>query len=147
MAQPGTTVTFHNVLTNRGTLAETFNILLGAGTFPAGTPLRLYGPDGTTPLADTNGDGIPDVGALAPGQSVRIVVKADLPATLVPGEYSVQKTAQAARSPSRRATASDVVAAVEYALPHRAHAGQPVAECLRPARHLHPLPREPRQLR
>ena len=111
-AQPGTTVTFNNLLTNRGTLAETFNIVLGTSTFPAGTSIRLYGPDGTTPLADTNGDGIPDVGIVAPGQSVRIVVKAVLPATLVPGEYSVQKTARSARAATLSATASDVVEAV-----------------------------------
>ena len=112
VAQPGTTVAFNNVLTNLGTLPETFNILLGASTFPAGTPFRLYGPDGTTPLADTNGDGVPDVGVVAPARACRIVVKADLPATLVPGEYAVQKIAQAARSPSRRASANDVVASV-----------------------------------
>lgn len=112
VAQPGTTVAFNNVLTNLGTVTETFNIALGASTFPPGTPMRLYGADGTTPLADTNGDGLPDAGALAPGQSTRIVLKADLPATLVPGEYTAQKVAQAARSPSRRATANDVVASV-----------------------------------
>ncbi|MBL0140673.1 MAG: DUF11 domain-containing protein [Betaproteobacteria bacterium] len=112
VAQPGTTVAFNNLLTNLGSEAETFNIVIGTGTFPAGTPMRLYGPDGTTPLADTNGDGLPDVGVVAPGQSVRIVLKADLPATLVPGEYTVQKVAQSARAPSRRATANDVVASV-----------------------------------
>jgi uncharacterized repeat protein (TIGR01451 family) len=111
-ADPGTTVTFTNVLTNLGTLAERFDITLAGSTFPAGAVLTLWKADGTTPLADTDANGIPDTGLVAPGATYRIVVKARLPESTVPGEYKVTKTARAARAPGRSASADDVVAAV-----------------------------------
>src|SRR6185312_5028823 len=114
-ATPGTTVTFTNVLTNTGDATDTFDVTLGASTFPAGTQIRLYKSDGTTPLADTDSDGTPDTGPLAAGASYNIVVKVDLPATTLPGSYKVSKTARSAIVPSRTVTVDDVVDGVALA--------------------------------
>lgn len=108
-ATPGATAIFTNVLTNRGTATETFDITLSGSTFPAGTVLALFKADGTTPLADSDANGTPDTGPVAPGASYNIVVRAVIPATAVPGAYKVTKTARAASAPMRVATADDVV--------------------------------------
>src|SRR5471030_3124633 len=108
-AAPGTTVSFTNVLTNRGTLTDTFDITLAASTFPPGTVIALFKSDGVTPLADTDHDGTPDTGPLAPGASYNIVVRATLAATTPAGTYKVSKTASSAIAPARSVTVDDVV--------------------------------------
>ncbi len=112
VATPGTTVAFTNVLTNRGTEAERFDITLAGSTFPSGTAFSLWQPDGVTPLADSDGNGLPDTGLVAAGASYRIVVRANLPASTPPGEYRVTKTARSARAVIRSASADDIVGAV-----------------------------------
>jgi uncharacterized repeat protein (TIGR01451 family) len=109
VATPGTTISFNNLLTNLGTLTDSFNITMSASTFPAGTQIALFKADGVTPLADTNGDGIPDTGPVAPGASYKIVVKVSIPSTAVPAQYSVLKTARSVTAPSRSASAVDQV--------------------------------------
>src|SRR5207247_1110535 len=52
-AVPGTTTDFLNVLTNRGSATDTFDITVAGSTFPAGTTFALFKSDGVTPLADT----------------------------------------------------------------------------------------------
>ena len=111
-ATPGSSITFTNVLTNRGTIGESFDIALAASTFPAGTAFTLFQPDGITALRDTNGNGIPDTGIVAPGATYRIIVRATLPSTTAPGSYRVTKTATSFVAPSRRAVADDIVASV-----------------------------------
>ena len=106
---PGSTASFRNLLTNRGTATDTFDITLDASTFPVGTSFALYRSDGTTPLADTDGDGTPDTGPVAPGASYTIVVQAAIPATAAPGAYKVTKTARAASAPMVSASADDAV--------------------------------------
>ena len=111
-AAPGTTVTFTNVLTNKGEATDTFDVTLGASTFPAGTAIRLFKSDGVTPLADTDGNGTADTGPLAPGASYNVIVKVDVPATTLPGAYKVSKTARSATVPSRFVTVDDSVDAI-----------------------------------
>jgi len=111
-AQPGTTVTFTNVLTNRGDAVDTFDVTLGDSTFPPGTAIRLYKSDGVTPLADTDGNGTADTGPLAPGASYNIVVKVDIAATTPPGAYKVSKTGRSATAPSRFVTVDDAIDAL-----------------------------------
>ncbi len=108
-ADPGSTVTFRNVLTNRGSATDTFDITLGASTFPAGTTLVLLKSDGVTPLADTDGNGTPDTGPVAPGATYVIVVRASIPATAIPAAYQVTKTARSASAPALAASADDIV--------------------------------------
>jgi len=75
----GGTISFTDTLTNKGTGTDIFNISAGTGTFPAGTTFQYYRADGVTPLTDTNGDGIIDVGPVAAGGTATIIVKATLP--------------------------------------------------------------------
>jgi len=75
----GGVVTFTNTVTNSGNGYDTFNITYNGSTFPAGTTFQFFRTDGLTPLTDTNGDGIIDVGPLAAGASTTIKVKAILP--------------------------------------------------------------------
>lgn len=129
-ADPGSTASFRNVLTNRGSVTGTFDITLDASTFPAGTSFALYKGDGTTPLADTDGDGTPDTGPVAPGASYEIVVRAAIPATAPPGAYKVTKTARPAGSPMVSASADDAVdtiaskCALVLEPDHQAHIGR-----------------------
>jgi uncharacterized repeat protein (TIGR01451 family) len=112
-ANPGTTASFSNVLTNRGTNTDTFDITVSGSTFPAGTTFALFKADGVTPLKDTDGDGTVDSGPLAPGASFTIVLKATIPATATPGAYKVTKTARSAAAPARSASADDVVDTIQ----------------------------------
>jgi len=115
-ANPGSTVSFANVIKNTGTGSDTFNITLSAGNFPAGTSFVLYKSDGATPLVDTNGDGIPDTGALAAGASYTVVLKAVLPANASgTGPFTVNKTATSTVTPSVSATAADTLTAITTA--------------------------------
>jgi uncharacterized repeat protein (TIGR01451 family) len=107
-AEPGAAASFANVLTNRGSIADAFEITVGENTFPAGTTFALYQADGVTPLADTDGDGTPDTGRVAPGASYTIVLKAQIPPTAPPGTYKVTKVARAASAPAT-ASADDIV--------------------------------------
>jgi hypothetical protein len=56
------------------TLADTYNITV-SNPDPSSFNVVLYKSDGTTPLADTNGDGKPDTGAINPDGTANIVVK------------------------------------------------------------------------
>lgn len=112
LAEPGAATMFVNELTNIGSVADTYNITLSGSSYPAGTRFELFQSDGTTPLADTNGDGIPDTGVVPPGGKYRIVVKASLPSTAAGGPFSVDKTARSIVSEVVSATAQDRVRAM-----------------------------------
>ncbi|MDR3454542.1 MAG: hypothetical protein P4L96_17375 [Rhodoferax sp.] len=115
-ANPGSTVSFANTITNTGTGTDTFNMTLSAGNYPAGTSFVLYKSDGVTPLLDTNGDGIPDTGPLAAGASYTVVVKAVLPASASgTGPFTVNKTATSTVDPTKSATGADTLTAVTTA--------------------------------
>ena len=73
----------------------------------------LFRPDGITPLTDTDGNGTPDTGPVAPNASYNIIVRAQIPGTAAPGAYKVTKTARSARSPMRSASADDAVDTLE----------------------------------
>ncbi len=73
----GTWVSFTNTAENAGNVADTLNIT--AESYPTDWQVLLYKSDGITPLADTNGDGIPDVGQLPAGGTANFVVKVFIP--------------------------------------------------------------------
>jgi uncharacterized repeat protein (TIGR01451 family) len=106
---PGTTAVFTNVLANHGDQPDTFDISLANSTFPPGTTFALFQADGVTPLADTNGSGVPDTGVVPAGGTYRIVVKAAIPETAAPAAYKVTKTARSAAMPLATASADDAV--------------------------------------
>jgi trimeric autotransporter adhesin len=78
----GGTLIFNETLQNQGQVTDTYNITYsntGANPFPAGTTFQIYRADGLTPLTDTNGDGIIDVGPVSATSTANIFVKATLP--------------------------------------------------------------------
>ena len=107
--EPGSTVTFENLLTNNGIRADTFDISMSGSNYPSGTVFKLFKSDGTTPLADSSGNGIPDTGVVAAGGNYKIVVKAQLPNGSSGGPYSIAKNAQSVTNPLVKASDVDVV--------------------------------------
>ncbi|HEX8464316.1 MAG TPA: hypothetical protein VF627_06840, partial [Abditibacterium sp.] len=95
-AAQGSAVAFNDLLTNTGNAIDTFDITLdgASNTFPAGTTFKLFKADGATPLVDTNGNGIPDSGAIAPGGTTTIVVIAQLPSGATGGPFVINAVAR-----------------------------------------------------
>lgn len=87
-ASQGSIVTFNTFAWNLGNGSDTLNITTTGSTFPAGTTFQYFKADGTTPLLDTNGDGIPDTGPLTAGAVFQVVVKANLPTNGATGNNS-----------------------------------------------------------
>lgn len=116
-ANPGSTVSFTNVVTNTGTGVDTFNITLGTNNFPAGTTFQLFKTGGLTPLVDTNGDGIIDTGPLAVGATYNVILKATLPpnATSTGAPFSITKTATSVFNPAVSATGTDTLTTIANA--------------------------------
>lgn len=100
-AYAGSTVNFYNTVRNDGNAPDRVNILRDAGTtLPASWTMVFLQSDGVTPLVDTGVDGIPDVGSLAAGDSVGIVVRLIIPGTqAVGGPYDAVVRAQSTNDP------------------------------------------------
>lgn len=103
-APEGGVVPFNNTLTNNGTAADIFDITIAPGSpaFPTGSSYQLYQPDGFTPMLDSNGNGIPDTGLVAPGATYIVVLKVTLPGsvTSTTGPFRVVKTATSTNDPA-----------------------------------------------
>ncbi|MBH1970793.1 hypothetical protein FK216_06240 [Moraxellaceae bacterium AER2_44_116] len=113
-AGQGTVVVFDNYIWNNGNGTDTFNITYANGggayaAFPAGTSFQLFQADGVNVLQDTNSDGVPDTGALAPGASYKVVLKATLPSDQTGGAYAVTKRATSVINPLVTDTVLDVL--------------------------------------
>ena len=79
-ASPGMTVPYHIDIKNTGTSgADVFDAEVALGT--KGWPVQLFGSDGSTPLGDSNSNGLPDTGSLTTGSSAIIVAKVVVPAS------------------------------------------------------------------
>lgn len=63
-ATQGSVVTFGNFVWNTGTASDTYNVTAVTNNFPAGTSFIFFRADGTTPLTDSDGDGVPDTGPI-----------------------------------------------------------------------------------
>lgn len=98
-ASPGSVVVFHNIVTSSSTVTDTYNITLAppssGSAFPLGSSFQLFKSDGNTPLADTNADGTPDTGPLAPSATYDVILKVTLPnnATATGAPFGVKKVA------------------------------------------------------
>jgi uncharacterized repeat protein (TIGR01451 family) len=113
-ADAGSTVAYTNTLTNTGTGTDTFDIVFTpANTFPVGTTFQLFQSDGATPMVDSNGNGIPDTGPVAPGGVYLVVVKATLPGTAgAGGPFNLYKTATSTFNPGVSAVATDILTVI-----------------------------------
>lgn len=113
-AYANTSVTFVNTIRNDGNATDAVNVLLdGASTIPGSWSVLLYQSDGVTPLADSDFDGSPDVGPLAPGASVDIVVRLVIPGSQVAGgPFDAVIRAQSANDPAETNLTTDRVTAV-----------------------------------
>lgn len=80
VAAPGDTVYFRLRASNTGNTEDTYNLNPSSqsGWFD-GAAITYLHTDLSTPLLDTNGDGIADTGPLAPGEAAEFVVAAVLP--------------------------------------------------------------------
>lgn len=107
-----TTITFTNTVQNTGNRADVFDITTAPAGFPTGTIVTLLKPDGT-PLTDTDGDGVPDVGSLTPGATADILVKVTFPAgsaPTAPGTLpTVTVTSTSSNDPSKKDDTKDIV--------------------------------------
>ncbi|MEO1021085.1 MAG: hypothetical protein AAFW89_00960 [Bacteroidota bacterium] len=111
-AAQGARVAFVNSYTNTGTTTDVYNLTLSAGTFPTGTTFQLLKSDGSgnalNPFTDTNNDGIPDTGPVAAGDSIQVILVANLPANATDaGPFEIAKTATSINDPSESATIFD----------------------------------------
>lgn len=112
-ASQGATVVFDNNVTNNGNGTDSFNITAAPGSFPAGTSFLLFKADGVTPLVDTNGDGIPDTGPVAPGVNYHVIVRAVLPSGAVSATpVSATMTATSVFNPAVSDGVTDTLAAI-----------------------------------
>ncbi len=114
-ANQGANVDFSNVLTNTGNGNDTFDITLAPGTFPLGTTFQLLkGPAANlTPMSDTNGNGIPDTGPVAPNATFTVTLRATLPSIAVgAGPYAITKVATSSISPLVIHTATDTLGGI-----------------------------------
>ena len=109
----GSTAFFTNIVSNTGNGTDRFDITVGTTTFPAGTTFALFQGDGTTPLLDSNRNGVPDTGPITPSGTFSVIIKATLPTTASGGgPYTVQKTAKSITDPASLATTTDTLTTI-----------------------------------
>lgn len=108
-AYAGSSVNFTNTIRNDGNAADQINVLLdGSSTIPAGWTVLFFEADGVTPLVDNGGDGIPDVGPVAVGTSVNVVVRLVIPGTQpAGGPFDAVIRAQSANDPTESNLTTD----------------------------------------
>lgn len=74
-------VEFENIIWNTGNAVDTFNMEVDVAnaSFPANTVFQLLKADSSSPLLDTNNDGVVDTGPVQPGNFVIVVMQLQLP--------------------------------------------------------------------
>jgi uncharacterized repeat protein (TIGR01451 family) len=113
-ASAGTAVDFVNTVRNDGNSTDQVNLLLdGSSTVPASWTVLFFQGDGITPLVDNGVDGIADVGPLAPGASIDVVVRVVIPGTQAAGgPFDAVVRAQSTNDPAEFNLTTDRVVAV-----------------------------------
>ncbi len=96
-----TSVDFINTIRNDGNSTDQINVLLDVlSSIPGTWSVLFFQPDGITPLVDNGGDGMVDVGPLAAGDSINVVVRIVIPGTQgAGGPYSAVVRAQSSNDP------------------------------------------------
>ena len=113
-AYANTSVDFTNTIRNDGNSNDAVNVLLdGSSTVPGSWSVLFYHSDGITPLTDSDFDGNVDVGPLAPGASIDVVVRLIIPGSQgAGGPYAAVVRAQSANTPAEDNLTTDRVDAV-----------------------------------
>jgi len=99
-AGQGANVQFDNIIWNTGNDTDTFNIVVDAAgsSFPSGTVWQLLRAGASSPLTDTNSDGIVDTGPVEAGEFSRVVLQLQLPDAISGNNngqgFDLSKTAQ-----------------------------------------------------
>ncbi len=106
VAYPGTAVDIPHTVTNGGNMTDTFDL---EGTSSLGLPLQILASDGQTPLADSNGNGIPDVGPIPPGGTIGIVIRITVPMGISTGQVdNTTILATSATTPTIQGSVTDL---------------------------------------
>ncbi len=113
-AYANTTVSFTNTIRNDGNASDAINVVLdGASTIPGSWTVLFYQSDGVTPLSDSDFDGLDDVGPLAPGASIDIVVDIIIPGSQgAGGPFDAVVRAQSANTPAESNLTTDRISTV-----------------------------------
>lgn len=113
-AQAGQELRFVNVFKNIGNASEIYNLEVADRFFPTGTIFRVtlqsLG-ENERPALDTNGDSIIDTGLVAKGETVDVILYAQLPnnITNLQSNYTVKKVATSTHTPSYNVNALDTL--------------------------------------
>jgi uncharacterized repeat protein (TIGR01451 family) len=113
-AYANTSVNFVNTIRNDGNTNDAVNVLLdGSSNIPGTWSVLLYHSDGVTPLTDTDLDGSVDVGPLAPGATVDIVVRLVIPGSQgAGGPFNAVILARSANDPLADNLTTDTITQV-----------------------------------
>jgi trimeric autotransporter adhesin len=108
-AYANTTTSFTNTIRNDGNASDAINVLLdGSSTVPGSWTVVFYRADGVTPLSDSDFDGNNDVGPLAPGATIDIVVHVIIPGSQgAGGPFDAVVRAQSANIPTESNLTTD----------------------------------------
>lgn len=108
-AYANTTVIFTHTIRNDGNAGDAINVLLdGSSTVPGSWTVLFYRADGVTPLSDSDFDGNDDVGALAPGATIDVVVHVIIPGSQgAGGPFDAVVRAQSANTPAESNLTTD----------------------------------------
>ncbi len=110
-AYANTTVSFTNTIRNDGNANDAINVVLdGASTIPGSWTVLFFQSDGVTPLSDSDFDGLDDVGPLAPGATIDVVVRVIIPGSQgAGGPFDTVVRAQSANTPGETNLTTDRV--------------------------------------
>lgn len=116
-AYASSTVDFINTVRNDGNSADEINVQLdAASTIPGGWSVQFYRIDGVTPLSDSGGDGIVDVGTINPGNTANFIVRIIIPGTATAGgPYDAVVNAVSGNNPAVFNQTTDRITAVNPA--------------------------------
>jgi uncharacterized repeat protein (TIGR01451 family) len=118
LAYAASVVDFINTARNDGNFPDEINIVLdGASTIPPAWTVQFFRIDGVTPLSDSGGDMIPDVGTLNPGDTRDFIVRITIPGTETggAGPYNAVVQAVSAFDPTETNLTTDEITDVSPA--------------------------------
>ncbi len=113
-AYANSVVNFTNTVRNDGNATDAINVALdGASTIPGSWTVLFYRADGVTPLTDSDFDGLDDVGPLAAGASIDVVVRVIIPGSQgAGGPFDAVIRAQSANTPAETNLTTDRITQV-----------------------------------